>query len=64
MTPALQEKIALVIVALAAFSVLFALFRSVLAEPLARLLLKRGQVKLAMKLKAQAKEPGCDHCKH
>ena len=64
MGAATQDKIAFAIVALAAVAVLVSFFRATLAGPLSRLLLRRGKVKWAMKLKAGSKEPGCDHCKH
>ena len=57
-----QERIAFIIVGVAAVSVAFTFFRSTLAAPIAKLFLKRGNVKMAMKLKAQAKEAGCGSC--
>jgi hypothetical protein len=57
-----QETIAFTIVGLAALTVLVGFYRSVLAEPLSALLLKRGKIKLAMKIRAQTKGSGCDHC--
>jgi hypothetical protein len=59
----MQEVIALGIVALAALSVLWTFYRKTLAGPLSRWLLRRGQVGLAMKVRAQVREEqGCDNC--
>lgn len=57
-----QQSIALAIVGIAAFAVLMSFFRKYVARPLAQALLKRGQVKWAMKFKSQVREPGCDSC--
>lgn len=57
-----QETVALGIVGVAAGAVLLVFFRSVLAGPISRLLLKRGNVKWAMRLNSHAKKPGCDGC--
>lgn len=57
-----QEALAFIVVGVAATVVVVSFFRKHLASPLAKVFLKRGKVKLAMKLKAQAKEAGCDGC--
>lgn len=57
-----QEKLALAIVGIATLVTARSLFRAFLAAPLARLLLKRGSVKWAMRLNSKAKKPGCDGC--
>ena len=64
MSAGAQQAVAFAIVALVALVVALKFFRSALAEPIARFLLKRGQVKWAMKLKGTAQEPGCNGCKH
>jgi hypothetical protein len=58
----MQEVLALSIVAIAALITLFRLYRSYLAQPVSHLLLKRGKVKLAMKVRAQAETAGCGNC--
>jgi hypothetical protein len=57
-----QQTIAFVIVGVAALGLLISFFRAVLAAPLANFFLKRGNVKLAVKIKSQAKQPGCESC--
>ena len=58
-----QERIALSVVALAVLSLLIGFYRGSLAGPLSRWLLARGQVKLAMRVHAQAEaESGCGGC--
>ena len=59
-----QEWIALGIVAIAFVSLWVGLYRRQIAGPLSRLLLKRGRVGMAMKVRAQASEDeaGCGNC--
>ena len=57
-----QEWIALAIVALSALWLLRGFFREQVAGPLSQALLKRGRVKLAMKLKAQDSGGACSGC--
>jgi hypothetical protein len=61
----MQEWIAFAIVGIAAGALAGKAFRSVLARPLAEALLRRGKVKLAMKLHAQARDESgsCGGCK-
>jgi hypothetical protein len=57
-----QEVVALLIVAVAAGVALRKGYKTYMAPGLANWLLKKGRVKWAMKIKAQAKAPGCSDC--
>jgi hypothetical protein len=57
-----QETITFIIVGITALVVLVGFYRSMLAQPLSAFLLKRGNIKWAMKVRSQSKGTGCDNC--
>jgi hypothetical protein len=57
-----QEICAFGIVGLAAVAALFHFYKGYVAKPLSKILLKKGRVKLAMKMRAQIEESGCGNC--
>jgi hypothetical protein len=58
----LQQVAAFGIVGLAVCAALFHLYKGYVAKPLSTLFLKKGKVKLAMKMRAQVEESGCGNC--
>jgi hypothetical protein len=60
---ALQEKLALLLVAIAFLSLAWSFFRRTIAPAFSKTLLKRGQVKWAMRLhKRSVPSSGCGSC--
>jgi hypothetical protein len=57
-----QETITFIIVGITALVVLVGFYRSMLAQPFSQFLLRRGKIKLAMKIRSQSKGAGCDNC--
>jgi hypothetical protein len=60
----MQQIIAFSLVGAAALLMVRKIYRSYLADPLSAILLKRGNVKLAMKVRQQAEKSGCGSCEN
>jgi hypothetical protein len=57
-----QQVATIVIVGAASLAALSHLYKGYIAAPLSKSLLKRGKIKLAMKMRAQVQESGCGSC--
>jgi hypothetical protein len=57
-----QQVAAFAIVGLAVGAALFHFYKGYVAKPLSTLFLRKGKVKLAMKMRAQVEESGCGNC--
>ncbi|MGK5085815.1 hypothetical protein WDW37_21205 [Bdellovibrionota bacterium FG-1] len=63
LNPQLQEVIVFGIVAIAVLGMIYRFYRKSVAGPVARWLLKRGKVGLAMSIRGhEIKASGCDSC--
>jgi hypothetical protein len=57
-----QQAVAFGIVGLAVGAALFHFYKGYVAKPLSKFFLKKGKVKLAMKMRAQVEESSCGNC--